>query len=132
MIKRALFTAVATAIIAASSTVSANPMIQLPVQQIVTPVSMEQLQKCVTASAISTNWTVLENRPGNLLLRYSRNPKWWVKVKVTYSEKEYRIDDVDSDGLNYRMKDGVPDIHRNYNRWIKNLNKYIQVNLSRL
>lgn len=48
MIKRALFTAVATAIIAASSTVSANPMIQLPVQQIVTPVSMEQLQKCVT------------------------------------------------------------------------------------
>ena len=55
MIKRALFTAVATAIIAASSTVSANPMIQLPVQQIVTPVSMEQLQKCVTASAISTN-----------------------------------------------------------------------------
>ena len=37
-----------------------------------------------------------------------------------------------SDGLNYRMKDGVPDIHRNYNRWIKNLNKYIQVNLSRL
>lgn len=132
MINNTLFVAVAAALMAASSAVSANPMIQLPPQQIVTNVTMDQLQKCVTASAISTNWTILENQPGSLLIRYSRNPKWWVNVKVTYSEKEYRIAYVDSNGLNYRIKDGVPDIHRNYNRWIKNLNKYIQVNLSRL
>ena len=132
MFKHTLIASAAAVILAAAVPAQAKPMIQIPAQQITTSATTAQVQKCIVNAALKKSWQIVENKEGSLLIRYTRGPKWWVHVKVNYSNKEYRISYVDSYGLDYKVKDGVPDIHRNYNRWILNLDKDIRVAINQL
>ncbi|HEY0211625.1 hypothetical protein [Acerihabitans sp.] len=48
-------------------------------------------------------------------------------IQIVYSATEYKINYIASKNL---LADGRGHIHRNYNNWIKNLDKDIQLNLA--
>lgn len=70
-------------------------------------------------------WQVAARRPGAIdayiVVRQHR-----ADIAITYNADSYSIAYRDSQGLNYR--NGM--IHRNYNRWIANLNADIQATMA--
>lgn len=135
MIKHALTAAAVASIMALTAPAfgasSPVPMEEIPTQSISSDVPLARIQKSIVAAAMQNNWTIVKNDLGHLQLRYSRGT-WWVLVNVDYSEKNYTISYADSVNLGYGTKDGATVIHRNYNRWVRNLNKNIKTMLSLL
>ncbi|KAF1722307.1 hypothetical protein [Pseudoxanthomonas wuyuanensis] len=70
-------------------------------------------------------WTVVDSEPGRVTLRYSPR-EHEVVVAVRYDDNGFKIEYVSSVEMNYRVKRGAPEIHGNYNRWIRNLAHDIQ------
>ncbi len=132
MLNRVLTTVGAVAVLGLSLPAAATPMLVIPAQTISAQVTLEQVQKCVVNAAVKHQWQIVKKDSDSVLLRYSRNPKWAADVKVTFTTKQYKIDYVDSFGLKYKVVDGQGDIHRNYNRWVNNLNTTIQRNINLL
>ena len=133
MFKKSLVVAAAAAVMAFSTPVFAAEWMNVPPEvSLAQPVPIDSMQKVVTAAAMTNNWQIVKNTTGSLHLRYARQPKWWVDVVVTYTENKYKISYVDSYGLDYQVKGSGAVIHRNYNRWIRNLDKKIQLELNRV
>lgn len=89
------------------------------------PVS--SVKKAIIDAGTQRDWLMTETKPGViqgvLLVRTHK-----AVIDITYNDKSYSIDYVDSQHLDY--KNG--DIHRNYNRWIHNLDLDIRKNLTEI
>jgi len=89
--------------------------------------SKEDVRKAIMRAGGGLGWQLKDNGPnaliGTLLLRSHT-----AIVDIPYSATQYSILYKDSTNLNY---DGVG-IHKNYNGWIQNLNKAINVQLNTL
>ncbi|MGF1756293.1 hypothetical protein L4C33_22245, partial [Vibrio makurazakiensis] len=96
-----------------------------------TPVAYDlqskQVKSVIYEAATARNWLVSEIKPGLLRAELFVRDHHAV-VDIAYSEKFYSIQYVESENLKYN--DGK--IHRNYNRWINNLNTDIKAKLARL
>ncbi|WP_407331327.1 hypothetical protein [Enterovibrio sp. 27052020O] len=83
------------------------------------------VKQAILASGADRGWVMTETSPGvirgELFVRSHR-----AVIDVLYSDKSYSIDYVDSENLKY--SDGK--IHRNYNRWINNLDVDIRKKLA--
>ncbi|MDD1791865.1 hypothetical protein L4D06_04790 [Enterovibrio makurazakiensis] len=83
------------------------------------------VKQAIMESGADRGWIMTETAPGvirgELFVRSHR-----AVIDVTYSDKSYSIDYVDSENLKY--SDGK--IHRNYNRWINNLDVDIRKHLA--
>ncbi len=95
-----------------------------------TPVAYDlqkkQVKMAIIESATNRGWVVKNAGNNEVELELdSRGHK--ASVRVPYSEKFYSILYVSSEKL---KADAKGNIHRNYNRWINNLNVDIQKNLS--
>lgn len=128
-----IMSVVTASILAAAVAVpaSAATMMVIPTQKVSPAKSLTAMQQIVTQSAERYKWDIVSNKPGLLALSYGRTGKWAVKVDVEYTGSQYTIKYKDSFGLDYQVKNGVADIHRNYNRWINNLNTEIQYRLKK-
>ncbi|MDN3614374.1 MAG: hypothetical protein ACPG5L_09200 [Vibrio gallaecicus] len=94
-----------------------------------TPVALnlqsKQVKSAIYDSAIDRGWLVSEIKPGLLRAElYVRSHH--AVIEIPYSDKFYSILYVESENLKYA--DG--NIHRNYNRWINNLNVDIKRKLA--
>ncbi|NOH98798.1 hypothetical protein [Vibrio sp. 99-70-13A1] len=94
-----------------------------------TPVALnlqsKQVKTAIYDSATDRGWLVSEIKPGLLRAElYVRSHH--AVIEIPYSDKFYSILYVESDNLKY--SDGK--IHRNYNRWINNLNVDIKRKLA--
>lgn len=93
---------------------------------VITPIDTEKFRKAATKSAASLNWQIIEDKNGEITIRYSRG-NWWVVTKIVYNKNGYNYVYVDSYNLDADIKNNK--IHRNYlGRWIPNLEKYIASN----
>lgn len=90
-------------------------------------VSSEQVRKAIIRAGGGLGWLMKDAGPGKLegTLKLRSH---MAKVDIPYSSQSYSILYKDSANLNY---DGN-NIHSNYNGWIQNLQKAIQVQLSTL
>jgi hypothetical protein len=88
-------------------------------------VSKEQMKKAILAAAQRFNWVILKMSNNKIIAEYRRN-KIMAKISITYSAHSYEINYIDSKNLKY---DGSH-IHKAYNKWIHNLEKEINTNLS--
>ena len=83
--------------------------------------SSKQIKKAIITAGSSLGWKMKEKKKGHivgtLFLR-----KFVAIVDVRYNNKSYSITYKDSKNLNYDGKN----IHKNYNGWIKNLDRRIQ------
>lgn len=90
-----------------------------------TPVAYDlqnkQVKMAIVQSATNRGWTIEEVSPGVLIAKIHVR-KHFAEVKIPYNNKYYSIIYLNS--VNLKASDGK--IHRNYNRWINNLNVDIQ------
>ena len=86
---------------------------------------MEVVQNAIVVAGTQLGWKMEPLNPGTITgtieLRTHR-----AVVEVTYDTKTYNIKYKDSLNLDYNGTS----IHKNYNGWIENLDKAIQVQLS--
>ena len=92
-------------------------------------VTMEDVEKAIIRAGGGLGWIIKKEKEGvlkgTLVLRTHT-----AVVSITYNTQEYSINYVSSVNLDYNPETNT--IHSNYNGWIQNLNKNIQVQLSLL
>ena len=92
-----------------------------------TPSDMKALEKSIIVSLANFNWYVTEKEDGMIYARYSKSDNLIIaEIGVEYSEEGYSIYYRDSKNLDADLDRMM--IHKNYNRWIANLNKTIYNN----
>lgn len=82
--------------------------------------STKEIAKVIKKALVARTWAVKGEEKGVI------HSQIWVrshsaKIKITYDKKKIKIHFVSSDNLKESRKGDTVFIHRNYNRWIKNL-----------
>ena len=100
-----------------------------PIRDVQTPVygrSVTQVEKAIMEAGRNRGWIMKRVQPGviNAHLNASRGQQ--VDVRIDYSANDYQISYVSSQNV----KKARGRIHRNYARWVDNLDKDIKSNLS--
>lgn len=86
-----------------------------------------QVKSAIFKAGAQRQWIMNEAGPGVIKAR-QQSRDHVAEVRINYTATDYTIN-YDS-SMNLQAADGK--IHKNYNRWVNNLNKDIQVNLSTL
>ncbi|WP_127960187.1 hypothetical protein [Serratia microhaemolytica] len=99
-----------------------------PIENIKTPVSTghtsEQVKQAIFSAGARYKWVMTETKPGVIHGRQQTRAHS-VDVTIPYSATGYAI--TYDNSFNLRAANGK--IHKNYNRWVRNLNKEIQLKL---
>lgn len=94
----------------------------------------DQVKSAVRRALLQRNWRVKEIAPGHIEGRHEKAGRKGVEhvaiVTVKFDTKTVRISYKDSEELNYDKESG--EIHPTYNKWVRNLEKDISVNLETL
>lgn len=90
------------------------------------PPSAARIKAAILHAGKTRGWTMVESEPGRVTLRYAPRTHE-VVVAVRYDNNGFKIEYVSSVEMNYRVKGNTPEIHGNYNRWIRNLSQDIQM-----
>ena len=85
-----------------------------------------QVKSAILKAGVQRDWIMNEAGPGVIKAR-QQNRQHVAEVRINYSASSYTITYESSQGL--RARGGK--IHRTYNRWVNNLDKDIQLNLTR-
>lgn len=100
-----------------------------PVHNVNAPVSVGHTQEQVRAAILKAGqqrrWIMSEAGPGVIKGRMQSRGHT-ADIRITYSANNYAINYENSSNL--KAQGGK--IHKNYNRWVNNLDKQIQLNLS--
>jgi hypothetical protein len=88
--------------------------------------TLDEISTVIERSAIDRQWVVKKEYPGLLRLTYSRKTHQAV-IEVSFYKSHYSIKYVSSQDLLYNGSM----IHRNYNRWVANLELDIEMNLQK-
>lgn len=122
IIRAAIFILVLT--IAVGCAGRTKPIYNVENQAIDFNLTLEQVEEAIIKAGAQKKWRMMVIKPGqivgNILVRSHK-----ARIQIDYTEKFYAITYLESNNLLY--KDGK--IHRNYNRWINNLDQTIQSNL---
>lgn len=88
-------------------------------------ITQAQARSQIVRAALGLDWQVVKDEPGRIELHYDKQGKHQVAIEVLYDTTGYDINYLHSTNLNFGERDGVRQIHPNYNRWIRNLTKRI-------
>ena len=89
------------------------------------PIDMERFLNVASRAARHHGWKVLGKEPGVIGLRLEKN-SYWVEMNICFWEDEYWYEYQDSWNLDANPE--MNKIHRNYTRWIANIEKQIYRN----
>lgn len=92
--------------------------------------SLEDYKKAIIRAGAKRNWSFEEAGPGHLIGSVAVRAKHFATVDVTFDTEQFSITYNNSRNLNYNA--GRNEIHPNYNTWVKNLQKDIQAEITRL
>ncbi|KGT94265.1 lipoprotein [Erwinia typographi] len=87
--------------------------------------SDEQMKSAIIQAGLSRQWVMKAEAPGVIAGHLSQRGHT-VDIRVTYSASRYSINYVSSSNL--LAENGQ--IHRNYNRWVNNLDQDIKLRLA--
>ncbi|WP_207390734.1 hypothetical protein [Phytopseudomonas dryadis] len=85
----------------------------------------DDMRRAILAALQRRQWTVQRADPGQIMASISRRSHQ-AEISIPYTASSYSIRYRDSHNLDYRNGK----IHRNYNKWIHNLDRGIQQELS--
>ncbi|WP_246236208.1 hypothetical protein [Acerihabitans arboris] len=86
----------------------------------------EQLKTAILQAGLADKWIMTPAQPGVINGRLNLRTHQ-ADIRITYNANGYKITYVASKNL---LADGKGQIHRNYNNWISNLDRDIQLKLS--
>ena len=89
-----------------------------------------RMKSAIRTSLHGRGWTVHEKGAGVIEGKLNKRTHVAV-VTITYAGRQVKIRYKSSENLNYAVEDGKPVIHGNYNKWIKNLERDIDINMSK-
>jgi hypothetical protein len=91
------------------------------------PVNVDKLKVSIRMALIAFNWRTVSQTENSFTAEFQKEAgEISATIKVVFSSTGYRIEYVDSRGLNVDLTEKT--IHRNYMRWIRNLDKEIAIN----
>jgi len=127
--KKIVFITLLTLLLSLSAQISAQTVKFEPVthgQFLQAPVD-EKFTNAVRIALVTFNWRIVSEEPGVIYARYEKSNGLIVAdIKIALSADAYTIEYVDSKGLDANLETKA--IHRNYPRWIANLDKNIYLN----
>lgn len=94
--------------------------------------TLAQMQQAITAAGAVAGWSITPQGDGKLTASLVVRGKHTIHVSVNYSAERYDLQYFDSVNMNYMLKDGVPVIHPNYNKWVDRLRDAIRGELIKL
>jgi hypothetical protein len=89
-------------------------------------VSAAEVRGAIVDALHDKGWTVKQDDPGKILAEILVRERHRADIRIDYSATQYSITYMDSDKLLY---DGT-NIHKNYNKWIMDLQEEINLRLS--
>lgn len=92
----------------------------------------EMVRHAIVRGGARHAWTVANDQPGLLRLKYIKQSKHEVVVHVSYDTTGFQIRYVSSANMRYEGTNGVPMIHPFYNKWVTNLSLAISAEASSL
>ncbi len=92
--------------------------------------SMKQIETAIKKGALRKNWSVKKVKEGLLTATINVRGKHIAVVSIPYTTKGYKIDYKDSQGLKYDPSSNT--IHKNYNKWVTNLERNINYELAQI
>ncbi|EIU7558797.1 hypothetical protein MNY66_17870 (plasmid) [Moellerella wisconsensis] len=101
--------------------------INTPTTTITANVSADKVKEAILLAGKERKWIMTQVKPGVIDARYVPRGHS-VSVRINYTATSYTINYVSSNN----MKAGDGKIHKNYNRWINNLDVDIQRNIMTL
>ena len=90
--------------------------------------SNEQVKNAISKACTRRRWRVESATSNEVVASIVVRGRHKAKVSIPFTTKDFSINYLESEGLN--AKKGK--IHRNYNRWVNNLRRTINQELSRL
>lgn len=93
--------------------------------------SQTQVRNAIITSLTGRGWTIDHSGNGNVLSTLNLRGHS-ATIRVNYDRSTVSITYVSSSDLEYRLKDGKPYIHRNYNGWIGYLEQDIRRDLQNM
>lgn len=100
-----------------------------PIDQVHSTVSadhtQDQVKKAILKAGVERQWIMSEAGPGVIKAR-QQSRAHTAEIRINYTASSYDINYENSQNL--QASGGQ--IHKNYNRWVRNLDKEIQLNLS--
>lgn len=120
--KKGLLTSVLVLLLIGCST---QPILNVDNTPVAYDLQKKQVKKAIISSAIKRGWVVKKQTDSEIILGLNVRSHS-AEVKIPYTEKNYSI--IYTSSINLKEKNGS--IHRNYNRWVNNLNVDIQRQLS--
>jgi len=87
--------------------------------------SINTVEKAISRAGAGLGWVMTKKSDGNITGKLALRSHLAV-IDITYDKSSYSIKYVDSTNLNYTGGE----IHTNYNGWIENLQKAINIQLS--
>lgn len=96
-----------------------------PISAAAQKLPQHSIEQAIIDAALSYHWHIDSSAPGKIGASYERNGHE-AAIAISYSQTAYSITLVHSSGL--LQEDG--EIHHNYNRWIRNLEKGIEDRLA--
>lgn len=109
-----------------SATQIADDFTNVKGKSVPAPIDTDKFKKAATKAASDLGWLVIDNKNGELRIKYTGN-NWWVITKIVYSKDGYNYIYEDSYNLKANVEKKV--IHKNYlGRWIPNLESFIVTN----
>ena len=99
------------------------------------PVSPQEVRDAIVAAGARLNWDFADSEPGEpgrlrgtLIVRGTHV----VEVDVPYAADRYSVLYLNSSQMSYRESEGVREIHRNYNVWVREMVHRISIQLAAL
>lgn len=90
--------------------------------------SSKRTQSAIYAALQGRGWQLRSDDGSQIIASYNKQDKHLAVIQIDYSGYKYTIQHRSSQGLNYNAK--RHSIHRNFNRWVKNLELDINSRLS--
>lgn len=121
--KKILFVLLSVFVLSACQT---TPVYNVEQSNIPTGVLAKQVEKSVIKALIQKGWQVKANANGKILAEIMVRTHT-AKIEITFDDKQYSINYVDSTNLKYNAENNT--IHKNYNNWIIYIDRLIQMAL---
>lgn len=93
------------------------------------PVATEQVKRAILTAARARGWSAHEQSAGRIVATILVRGRFRVLVAIPYSAREFSIDYLSSENLDYRVTEQGAEIHRNYNKWVGTLVNDIKAQL---
>lgn len=123
IMKKLLFVLLTSLLLAACLS---TPVHNVENAQVPTGLTKAEVEKSVVIALLKKGWIIKQKSEGKVLANIVVRSHT-ATIEVTFDEHNYSINYIDSNNLKYNHKKGT--IHKNYNNWIHNIDRLINVAL---